>query len=469
MASSIRKNLSSTAQNSPKVIRPYQLYAQSLLTDEDKDFLVANNGNHYFTRHWSNCHIESEHTLRILRECTVVDRNGKRMPPKIALAPIGPITIEHILAGTTAFQSTPAAMAVYDSLDREQLTKLEHGLWCHVLAAFRGTVGKPLSEYDKGMAHLLLTLVHHKWDERLVQLFINLKNFMLYADPQQAFGDFSRAHAVTNQREFSTFTGEAPESFDKLVEAWSHKDSLLRPRGTNMLRVLEVLDKINREDFVQMILQGTFINATGYVSKNNQPLMLVGAVSNRSGTTVMSTGTLEEELIPLIIKRALTTNTLTVNAVSTIVNTVKGFVKETPEGDQSATVITRYLMEHVNEFEVREILALLYGATKSSSVMAAGTMFKVRYMLTTMIKTSRSSVDSLAFIARTVLEYDGSLPTERMWDELMASDKENHELSMAPNIILAVSDTSDKKRDHNREWDLRGFRTNIDKLNNRRD
>lgn len=154
---------------------------------------------------------------------------------------------------------------------------------------------------------------------------------------------------------------------------------------------------------------------------------------------------IKEILTIALIQRAVKLDCLTLNCVNLIDSTVDAFSASAKiiTGDTTVVPIALFLRDHADQFTIGQLTAILYATSKSFTLAAGASAMGTREIAKQMIYHSRSPIDSMKFIAKVVLDYDGSLPTLKQWSEIMEMDKKDELLNLSPAIAFAISGTSE--------------------------
>lgn len=456
----LSRGLTNMSHSDNKLLRAYRA---SVNTDEDRDFLKTHQDNPYLNAPEITAHIESNETVRIIRETSRINDDGSLMPPAIVMAPIGPITVEHIIEGTKTFQQTSMAHDLYHSNNPSMTLRARSSLFKFVIAAFRGKNMTELTDYDLGIATVLQLMTETKWDERFLSFYLSLNHFASHADDDRTYEQHISYLKRERHEEFSTLDGSSTVHTDFLTTSWeSLEHSVLRPRES-LKPIVEVLNTVPRKVLVERLKHNVFNVTDIQVNKSNQSILVHRAIHD-GNAEAFSAQHIKETLVPLLVSRAMELDTLTLKAVDSITSVVRGFARDVIKGDMSMTNMSNFLVNNIHQLSLRQSLCLLHAGSHTSTIIEGGSIMRVRLTLLKLVQRAQDPLDAVEFITQTIMSYDGPLPTLKQWEIILSSEELDNLLSMSPMLTFAVHDVSDKQRDNSRYSPLSLFRDRIEEM-----
>lgn len=397
--------------------------------------------------------VDSPHVFDLMMDTAIVDNKGNLRISEIILAPLGAITLE-VLTKVTQ-QAVKQGSKSEDNYRYRNSSKhssvrlnLDH-YWSNLV-----TAASPKGNRDKvykGSLEMVLSTMRYTdkyWSEGTLYTFLLLNRFLASNDKTVTLSDFQKNNQVTIENEFNTFNGKSHDYTEKLLTAWVGHDSLIRPVGIkNHDKVIDKLSTVTVAEFQDMMDTGMLKNTHTKISPRNQPEMIDSMiVSYRESDQLIDRVTGSN----MLMKSLMVCDSSMVKDMSNkmifAANTVNSFRYKHGDNDIRSSVIVKVISENAQSLTFNEILSILFATNNGASFIAAGSGVNSKEIIYTAVTQSRSVVESLAFIARTVLDYEGHFPTASDWVKMMEDDHEEHIFGMPPTLILPSYASSANKR-----------------------
>lgn len=380
--------------------------------------------------------------------------------PDHILAPVGAISKETVINVTREIQSQE--MKRFDQTSNSQFGHMRnlHYLYRWQDEARDQIVRKmvlastPTHDDEKANEHytegLVLSLSHMRsvqWDERSIYLFIALNQFMMESVNQgTTFKEFLDNQDSALEHEFYNFNGVDNPHTKTLVEKWSSNYPFI-PQKNNSIKVMKALETVTQQELIKLLNSSPASNELFLNSASKQILTLEANLERMRNKEETVNGAVAADRIAEAFYAAQgETNVRSAPLACLFAHAVTLYQNQHVGQDMHSSVISKYLLDHADQFTRTDIAAITSAMVTPEIIMPSGQSFDAKYVVYMIIKRAKDPVSALQFIAETATDFDGSLPTKKMWLDLIERDNVSNEFVNSPNIVLLISGATSTRK-----------------------